>query len=142
MIVGVKHNIEVAHRLTGLPGKCQQIHGHSMLVELSLEAARVDERGIALNYHDEEMDFGRIKQAFRAYLDTEFDHHLLLNSDDPWAKVLQDVDQHNASGHLPGLRLFPADPTVENIAEWIAEWSVTIFKCSATVRVDETATNF
>ena len=32
----VVHNIETAHRLTLLPGRCEAIHGHSMLVTLTL----------------------------------------------------------------------------------------------------------
>jgi len=146
MIIGVKHNMEVAHRLTSLPGKCQQIHGHSMKVELELRVAYVDKGGLARNYEDGILDFSEVKRSFRAYIDTEFDHHLLLNQDDPWAASMYSPDLPSGEDmplqRLPGLRVFPGDPTVENIAFWIADHCKTIFKTNTKVRVDETPTNF
>ncbi len=109
----VEHDIQVAHRLLLLPGKCENIHGHSMTVRMTIWG-HVDENGILAG-----LDFGEVKRTFRAYLDGHFDHHLHLNSQDPWAKVLQDVDQHNAADHLPGLVTWPNDPTTENFARWI-----------------------
>lgn len=102
----VRHNIEVAHRLTQLPGKCEAIHGHSMWVELDLHG-ELDTRGLLLG-----LDFGAVKKAFRGFLDDTFDHHLLLNVNDR----LADLD-------LPGAVYMAADPTTENIAQWVADWS-------------------
>ncbi len=102
----VKHNIEVAHRLSKLPGKCQNIHGHSMMITLTL-SGELNANGIL-----EGQDFSTIKQAFRAHLDSDFDHHLLLNEKDKWAQEIN-------GDFLPGLTLCDADPTVENIAKWI-----------------------
>jgi 6-pyruvoyltetrahydropterin/6-carboxytetrahydropterin synthase len=102
--------MEVAHRLSLLPGKCQNIHGHSMWVVAEFEG-EVDAKGILLG-----MDFGSVKSDFRGYLDHTYDHRLLLNEVDEWAKV-----------DPPGLCACPGDPTTENIARWIGEWSLDHF---------------
>lgn len=144
MLIQVRHNIEVAHRLSLLKGKCENIHGHSMWVELSLMGTYVNDKGIICNYHDDPLEFGDIKKSFRSYLDHEFDHRLLLNKSDPWAQELYDKETEGlfgAKGHLPGLKVFPGDPSTENIALWVAEWASTVFRCDSNVLVRETAVN-
>lgn len=133
-LIAVKHNIEVAHRLSLLPGKCQNIHGHSMQVELELSGGELDERGIY-----EGIDFGSFKKTFREHLDAEYDHRLLLNTSDP----LVSGTAHAPGMLLPGQRLCPGDPTTENIALWIAEWAENDAGPYNVVRVIvwETATN-
>src|SRR5215213_10102636 len=83
----VKHNIEVAHRLLLLPGKCQNIHGHGMVVTLRIQT-QLGEEGYALGPDGTTLEFGVIKKHFRNYLDTTWDHHLHLNENDPWARIL------------------------------------------------------
>lgn len=116
--IEIRHNIEVAHRLSLLPGKCERVHGHSMWVELEM-FGEVNPKGILLG-----MDFGSIKSVFRAYLDEEFDHHLLLNKDDPLAALLKTVEGTEL-GDI-GLQECKGDPTTENIALWIGDrfWGV------------------
>lgn len=125
-LLRVRHNIEVAHRLSQLPGKCEAIHGHSMWITLDL-AAPIDTHGLAGS-----MDFSVIKALFRGHLDSEYDHRLLLNQDDPIAYT-----------DLPGLRRCPADPTTENIAAWIGHWATETYHRANAVRVtvDETHAN-
>lgn len=109
--ITVRHNIEVAHRLYELPGKCENIHGHSMWVTLTLQGT-LDEHGILGG-----VEFGTLKKEFRGYLDETYDHRLLLNPDDPFA-------QPNAllpGQTLPGLQVCKADPTTENIVKWIRD---------------------
>lgn len=143
MLLQVRHNIEVAHRLSLLEGKCENIHGHSMWVELSLMGTYVNDKGIICNYHDEPFEFGAIKKDFRAFLDFEFDHHLLLNRNDPWAQSVAYVGDgfSNAGEYLPGLKVFDGDPSTENIARWIAEWASGNFRCDTNVKVQETSVN-
>lgn len=150
--VFVRHNIEVAHRLLNLPGKCEQIHGHSMNVELMIHG-HVDNNGLL-----DGRDFGNIKKVFREYLDSTFDHHLLLNEQDPWAGLLAAksvLEKHGPQPNddfawddypdlfepLPGLVKTPGDPTTENIAKWIAEWAANTFSCKVNVIIQETGTN-
>lgn len=119
----VEHNIEVAHRLSKTPGKCQQIHGHSMWVELEMLGQGLDVTGKMVG-----MEYGDLKRVFRHHLDTQLDHHLLLSKDDPWADSLVKTDalargDSVVGDHLPGLALCTDDPTTENIAKWIGEWA-------------------
>lgn len=155
-LLRVMHNMEVAHRLTTLPGKCENIHGHSMMVELTLHGM-LNRDGIM-----EGLDFGNVKKTFRSHLDTNYDHHLLLNEADPWAQILvykvpqeffhvggrlwnsSEADltvQSHMYNPLPGLVTTPGDPTVENLAKWIAEWSANMFTLPADVYIKETNTN-
>lgn len=139
----LKHNIEVAHRLSLLPGKCENIHGHSMWVELKLRG-QIGAAGILQNNQHQTFEFGEVKKDFRTYLDTTYDHHLLLNENDPWAQPLYDQNtegMRGAEGTLPGLHVTPGDPTTENLARWIARWAANRFRTEATVTVQETHVN-
>lgn len=139
--IEVRHNIEVAHRLYDMKGKCEAIHGHSMWVELKLHGI-VDSMGTL-----DGLEFGEVKRLFRGHLDETYDHHLLLNEADPWSKPLylggvgvEDIHKEDLQ-LLPGLRTFSGDPTTENIARWIAKWAHMVFGKSVDVTVHETAVN-
>ena len=120
-LLAVKHNIEVAHRLYDNKGKCEQIHGHSMWVTLSLTGT-VNEKGFM-----DGIEFGMLKKEFRHYLDDNFDHRLLLNAADPFAGPIYRIEEANDDSgirykkqeFLPGLVATLGDPTTENIAKWI-----------------------
>jgi 6-pyruvoyltetrahydropterin/6-carboxytetrahydropterin synthase len=122
-LLTVKHSIEVAHRLSQTPGKCENIHGHSMIVELSIRG-NIGPAGllipnpdaILVNANKDPLEFGELKSWFRGILDDKMDHKLLLNENDPW---LQDIGI-SAVG-VPGLAKLEGDPTTENIAKWVYE---------------------
>jgi 6-pyruvoyltetrahydropterin/6-carboxytetrahydropterin synthase len=134
----IKHNAEVAHRLSQLPGKCQKIHGHSMQITLRLDG-ELDDEGILCG-----LDYGTLKKVFRNYIDSEYDHRLLLNANDPWAALLMRVDTDRPQ-QLPGLKTTPGDPTTENVAKWICQWVVSEFAgygpTAVHVTITETGTN-
>lgn len=134
-IIAVKHNIEVAHRLLLLPGKCENIHGHSMWVTLELKG-ELNQNGIL-----EGIEFGALKKDFRDHLDSMYDHHLLLNATDPWSDIIVNLPPHYPDEHLPGLHVFPGDPTTENIAKWIGEFMWSKYYHTSAVTVWETAVN-
>ena len=147
----VRHNVEIAHRLYELEGnKCQNIHGHSMWVEMKLHG-HLDGKGYMSNPHwPGPVEFGAVKKLFREYLDDNFDHRLLLNEKDPWAQFLKSTEwrdggyftvEDKAYEQLPGLHPCKADPTTENIAKWVAEWSVKQFGMPVDVHVQETHVN-
>jgi 6-pyruvoyltetrahydropterin/6-carboxytetrahydropterin synthase len=139
MEITLKHNMEIAHRLFLMPGKCQQIHGHSMQVELTLQGMP-NKNGIF-----EGLDFSDVKKRFRAYLDKHFDHHLLLNEQDPWSMIftlhdpIENDPVHGRS--LPGLVRVDGDPTTENLVKWIGHWALQEFKLPCRVTIQETGTN-
>lgn len=139
MFIELKHNMEIAHRLYFMPGKCQQIHGHSMHVRLTLHG-HPDTNGVF-----EGLDFSDVKKRFRKYLDENFDHRLILNERDPFAKplVFQTgpglVDIMNAT--LPGLVTIQGDPTTENLVQYIGRWALEEFKLPCDIHIQETGTN-
>lgn len=144
MHIKLTHNMEIAHRLFLMPGKCQQIHGHSMKVDLTLHG-HPDVNGVF-----EGLDFSDVKKTFREYIDTEYDHKLLLNKDDPWAQPLglnmhiADVSNDKATGaieRLPGLVICDGDPTTENLAMWIARWAHNATGLGVDIFIQETGTN-
>src|SRR4051812_36525949 len=97
----VQEDIQVAHRLVNLPGKCQQIHGHTMTIYMTLKCAQ-DDNGYAVDSEGGVLDFSGVKKTFRQFLADNFDHHLALSEEDP----LRSLD-------LPGATYWPGDPCVE-----------------------------
>lgn len=126
--IAVRHNIEVAHRLHLLPGKCENIHGHSMWVRLEL-TGDLDGHGLM-----DGLDFGGVKRVYRIHLDSTYDHRLLLDGADPLV---------HGDGDLPGLLATDGQPTTENIALWIGRWAQEAFPSvkSGRVTVHETYVN-
>jgi 6-pyruvoyltetrahydropterin/6-carboxytetrahydropterin synthase len=138
--ITVSHNVEAAHRLYLFPGKCEAIHGHSFNVDMTIYG-EVDKNGMVCG-----LDFGVVKGHFRSYLDTTYDHHLLLNQDDPFAKKIATTDPDSGANvweTLPGLVALNGDPTTENLARWIGQWAVDVFEYAQHINVDvhETAVN-
>lgn len=142
----VEHDIQIAHRLIWLPGKCENIHGHSMTVKMTIWG-HIDGDGILAG-----LDFGDVKKVFRSYLDTTFDHHLHLNTQDPWTNDIGWYNDQPAGAapiiegphQLPGLIVWPGDPTTENFAKWIYEtMAQRTLLLSLPIRIDiqETKTN-
>jgi 6-pyruvoyltetrahydropterin/6-carboxytetrahydropterin synthase len=136
----VRHNAEIAHRLSQLPGKCQQIHGHSLSIKLSVFGP-LNENGILCG-----LDFGSVKKVFREHIDTVWDHHLHLNVEDLWVHATH-PGLDGVERSLPGLVTHPGDPTTENIAFWIGQYMeheigmMTQKSFSVHVDVSETGTN-
>lgn len=122
----VRHNMEVAHRLSLLKGKCEHIHGHSMWTVVEFEGP-VNPDGVLLG-----LDFHEVKAVYRRHLDTVYDHHLLLNDQDP---LLAPLGVTAYEKYYPGLKTCDGDPTTENIAKWIGTWALHEFDTSGLARV-------
>jgi 6-pyruvoyltetrahydropterin/6-carboxytetrahydropterin synthase len=101
----------MAHRLQ-LPGKCQNIHGHSWICTLEV-FGDPDEHGIIIDFHV-------LKDYFKMWLDNNFDHRLMLWEKDPWLMSLKDRTQ-SIGLYPPGLIIEPWDPTTENVAKFIGQ---------------------
>jgi 6-pyruvoyl-tetrahydropterin synthase len=98
----------------------------------------VDDNGILLEY-------GEVKKVFRGFLDTTFDHRLLLNASDSILSMPSDVNVPEWIGaHFPGAQFMQGDPTTENVANAIYSWAMFEFnqsKYQFSVTVWETAVN-
>lgn len=113
-----RHGICIAHRLPDHKGKCSRLHGHNLVVEITL--VRNDAR---LLHDGMVIDFGVISERVFSYLDRVWDHRTLLRNNDP---IIADVhgDALNRCFGEDALLLFPFDPTVENIASY---WMRVVF---------------
>lgn len=108
--IDIGHNFETAHRLDSpdAPKKCVSIHGHSWWVTVTIEGETLDDDGMLV-------EFGAFKKAWRSWLDTHVDHHLVLRQGDPMIEAVRSV--------YPDSRLWILDesPTTEVIARrlWV-----------------------
>ncbi|HYF94303.1 MAG TPA: 6-carboxytetrahydropterin synthase QueD [Symbiobacteriaceae bacterium] len=65
-------SFDAAHRLEDYVGKCNNLHGHTYRLELTVRG-RPDHRGIVL-------DFGDLKQIFKEHYEPILDHQYLNDS--------------------------------------------------------------
>ncbi len=96
------------HRLLNYEGKCKYLHGHNGRVVITIEAEKLDHRGMVL-------DFSDIKRVVSTWIDENLDHRMLLNRDDPAIPMLEKLGEP--------LYLLDANPTAENIARLIHEFT-------------------
>jgi 6-pyruvoyltetrahydropterin/6-carboxytetrahydropterin synthase len=96
------------HRLLNYDGKCRHLHGHNGRAVIVLETPKLDARGMVL-------DFSDIKQVVSQWIDQTLDHRMILCRDDPAVPVLQKLGEP--------LHLIDANPTAENIAKLIFEFT-------------------
>lgn len=92
------------HRLMNYDGKCKYLHGHNGRAVISVEADRLDHRGMVL-------DFSDIKQVVSQWIDVNLDHRMLLHRDDPMVPILL--------AEREPVFLLDVNPTAENIAKLI-----------------------
>lgn len=92
------------HRLLNHDGKCRYLHGHNGMVEVDLDAEALDKMGMVI-------DFSRVSEVVKAWIDDNLDHRMLLRHDDPMTPVLK-------QGGEP-VYTMDENPTAENIAKLI-----------------------
>ncbi|OGR44319.1 MAG: hypothetical protein A2X35_02525 [Elusimicrobia bacterium GWA2_61_42] len=74
-------HLAYGHRLLNYKGKCENLHGHNGVVEVSLKAAE-------LNGDRMVMDFTELGKKVKLWLDENLDHKVILAKADPLAAVL------------------------------------------------------
>lgn len=119
--LSVRHNFETGHRLPFLPGKCENLHGHSWWVTVTLSCP---------GPVDTVVEFGAFKKGVRDWVDTHLDHGLMLGHQDPLADLLPHYGKVHVFGgqhpdaHTVGLSW----PTVENTAAMLARVATTVLE--------------
>lgn len=119
MIVTVKREVPMGHRLLGYDGRCAYLHGHNYTIEASV-TGKPDGLGLVV-------DFSVLKKQLDAYLD-KFDHSLILHEDDPVAEILR----------MERMVLLTVNPSAENLASLVFNHLVDLGYSPATVRIQET----
>jgi 6-pyruvoyltetrahydropterin/6-carboxytetrahydropterin synthase len=107
---GVTREIDFCygHRLLDYQGKCRYLHGHNGRAVIAIESQMLDARGMVL-------DFSDIKRLVSTWIDDNLDHRMILRRDDPAVPALQALGEP--------LYLVDANPTAENIAKLIYEFT-------------------
>lgn len=70
------------HRLMNHPGKCRNLHGHSVKASISIKQEQLNDQAMVC-------DFSDIKDSVEKYIDAHLDHNLLLHKDDPIIAALE-----------------------------------------------------
>ena len=115
------------HRLLNYEGKCRHLHGHNGLLEVELYSNTLDSRGMV-------MDFADIRNVVKNWVDENLDHKMLLNKEDPVARILVDLGE--------AVYLMENNPTAENIAKHIYEAICTQGITVAKVKLWETSSSY
>jgi 6-pyruvoyltetrahydropterin/6-carboxytetrahydropterin synthase len=100
------HDISCGHRVYQHESKCAHLHGHNYRVHFTCEAESLDNIGRVI-------DFSDMKSRLCMWLEDNWDHKTLIWKNDPWAKVLPEID--------PTIVIVPFNPTAENIAQHLVE---------------------
>ncbi|MCI5066292.1 6-carboxytetrahydropterin synthase [bacterium] len=104
------------HRLHNYQGKCATLHGHNAVVEV--HAISSDRSRPGLDEHGMVIDFSVLKNTVGEWIDTHWDHTVILSAEDTETIAL--VKQ------CPGEKapfILDANPTAENLAHHLL-WSV------------------
>ena len=92
------------HRLLQYDGKCKNLHGHNGKAVITLEADKLDNLGMVV-------DFGRLKDTVGKWIDQNLDHRMILHRDDPVLPYLLSQGEP--------IHVVDTNPTAENIAKLI-----------------------
>ena len=105
MLVECTRRIEfdAGHRVIGHKNKCKYLHGHRYVLEITAQARELDELGMVV-------DFGELKAIMKEWIDTNFDHNLILSKDD------YNLGQNIAQTTEQSIYYIDSNPTAENIA--------------------------
>jgi 6-pyruvoyltetrahydropterin/6-carboxytetrahydropterin synthase len=97
-------HLAYGHRLLNYKGKCENLHGHNGVVEVSIESE-------TLNADRMVMDFTELGGKVKRWLDDNLDHKVILAKADPLAALL--AKEHQLCF------LTDENPTAEILAELI-----------------------
>ena len=99
---------DAGHRIIGHQNKCQFLHGHRYVLEVTMAANKTDKLGMVI-------DFGLIKDLAKKWIDENFDHGLILHQDDK--EMGQQIE--NCTGQK--IYYMQNNPTAENIATYLKD---------------------
>lgn len=105
---------DAGHRVLGHGGKCRFLHGHRYKAEITVEAWKLNELDMVI-------DFGDVKKLVGGWIDKHWDHNFIAHPEDPLILNFPWLAYHDASkdneifGRLPFI-MPNGNPTAENMA--------------------------
>jgi len=115
------------HRLLNHNGQCRYLHGHNGRLEVDIEAEALDDMGMVV-------DFGRVRDLVKGWIDSNLDHRMILCRQDPVVPVLQGLNEP--------LYLVDENPTAENLARLIYDQARHLGLDVAEIRLWETPSSY
>jgi len=94
------------HRLLGYTGKCSHYHGHNARVQVCITGLRLNDLGFVV-------DFSDLKTGLKTWINSHWDHHMILNHNDPGLKPMNEIDSW--------VTAINDNPTAEWMAERLAQ---------------------
>jgi 6-pyruvoyltetrahydropterin/6-carboxytetrahydropterin synthase len=107
--LAVRRTFSAAHQLRGYRGKCEDLHGHTYKIELTIRAEKLDHIGLA-------MDFTDLKRMLDAILET-YDHKL-LNDIPPYDRINPSAENVARTVFEILKPQLPAGITIANVKVW------------------------
>lgn len=96
------------HRLLGHEGKCANFHGHNYVADVFVSGTSVDSVGRLI-------DFARLKDLLKGWVDEHWDHGFILGEAD--ANGIAAIRMVEPTKYF----LLPDNPTAENMARYLLE---------------------
>lgn len=97
---------DAGHRLVGHESKCANLHGHRYKVEATIVGPNLDAVGRVI-------DFGVVKELLGGWLDTHWDHTMILWDQDPALETLRALEQPKP------IFVMNKNPSAENMAHFL-----------------------
>ncbi len=99
---------DAGHRVVNHESKCRTLHGHEYRAEIFARSARLDDLGRVI-------DFGVIKSKVGGWIDENWDHNMLLWSQDPNLPLINQCE----GAKKPYVTEF--NTTAENLAAFLLQ---------------------
>jgi 6-pyruvoyltetrahydropterin/6-carboxytetrahydropterin synthase len=106
-----RFEFDYGHRVLGHGGKCKNVHGHHGIAEVTVNYGTLNKLGMVI-------DFADLKDVVKGFIDTYWDHNILLNYKDPLLKFLHDTEEipPYVMGCYQGTHINGVNPTAEEMA--------------------------
>ncbi|WP_341763515.1 6-carboxytetrahydropterin synthase [Candidatus Tisiphia endosymbiont of Beris chalybata] len=98
-----KVEFDAGHRIIGHTNKCQYLHGHRYVLEVTANSSVTDPLGMVV-------DFGQMKLIIKRWIDDNLDHNLILHQND------KEMGENVARWTGQKIYYMQQNPTAENLA--------------------------